>query len=94
MIKLLLDLVAQLGWKVYEMDVKSTFLNAFVQDEIYVEQPEDFMEKVKEDKVYRLRKTLYGLKQAPRAWYSRIECHLIGLDLKRLCLNFIRSNSN
>ena len=66
-IRLLLALAAQLGWKVYQMDVKSTFLNGFLQEEIYVEQPEGFVAKGKEDKVYRLRKALYVLKQAPRA---------------------------
>jgi hypothetical protein len=55
------------------MDVKSTFLNGYVDEEIYVEQPEGFEIPGKEDCVYRLKKALYGLKQAPRAWYSRID---------------------
>jgi hypothetical protein len=55
------------------MDVKSDFLNGYVDDEIYVEQPEGFEVPGKEDKVYRLKKDLYGLKQAPRAWSSRID---------------------
>jgi len=82
-IRLLLALAAQLGWKVYQMDVKSAFLNGFLQEEIYVEQPEGFVEKGKEDKVYRLRKALYGLKQAPRAWYGRIDGHLLGLGFEK-----------
>ncbi|GKV19157.1 hypothetical protein SLEP1_g29451 [Rubroshorea leprosula] len=67
-IKLLVALVANLGWKVYHMDVKSAFLNGILEEEIYVEQPQGFEVAGKEDYVYRLNKALYGLKQAPRAW--------------------------
>jgi hypothetical protein len=55
------------------MDVKSAFLNGYVDEEIYVEQPEGFDVLGREDKDYRLKKSLYGLKQGPRAWYSRID---------------------
>ncbi|WMV25237.1 hypothetical protein MTR67_018622 [Solanum verrucosum] len=84
-IRLLFALTAQLGWKVYQMDVKSTFLNGFLQEEIYVEQPEGFVDKGKEEKVYRLRKELYGLKQAPR-WYGRIDGHLLSLGFEKSLL--------
>ena len=66
-IRLLLPISMQLGWKGHQMDVKSTFLNGILQEEIYVEQLEGFVVEDKEDKVYRLHKALYGLKQAPRA---------------------------
>ena len=69
-IRLLLAIAAQMNWKVYQLDVKSAFLNSLLQEEIYVEQPEGFVVKGKENHVYRLNKPLYGLKQAPRAWYS------------------------
>jgi Reverse transcriptase (RNA-dependent DNA polymerase) len=49
------------------MDVKSTFLNGVLEEEVYVEQPPGYMKAEKESKVLKLRKTLYGLKQAPRA---------------------------
>ena len=65
------------------MDVKSTFLNGILKEEIYVEQHEGFVMEDKEDKVYRLHKALYGLKQAPRAWYSRIDDYFLGLDFKK-----------
>ncbi|KAL0379751.1 UNVERIFIED_CONTAM: Retrovirus-related Pol polyprotein from transposon RE2 [Sesamum angustifolium] len=55
------------------MDVKSAFLNGYIDEEIYVEQPQGFIAKGSEEKVLRLKKALYGLKQAPRAWYSRID---------------------
>jgi hypothetical protein len=72
-IRMVLALVAQYKWIICQMDVKSTFLNGYVDEEIYVEQPKGFEIPGKEDRVYRLKKALYGLKQAPRAWYSRID---------------------
>ena len=54
------------------LDVKSAFLNGFLEEEIYVEQPLGYIEAENEGKVYKLKKALYGLKQAPRAWNTRI----------------------
>ena len=82
-IRLLLAIAAQKGWKVYQLDVKSAFLNGFLEEEIYVEQPEGFVVKGQEDDVYLLKKALYGLKQAPRAWYSRIDEHLMQLGFRK-----------
>ncbi|KAA0055552.1 putative mitochondrial protein [Cucumis melo var. makuwa] len=60
-------------WKVHEMVVKSVFLNGYLEDEIYVEQPPSYANKIEEEnKMCRLKKALYGLKQAPRAWCSCI----------------------
>jgi len=78
-IRLLLAISAQKGWKVFQLDVKSAFLNEVLQEEIYVEQPDGFVIQGAKDKVYLLQKALYGLKQAPRAWYSRIDEHLLNL---------------
>ena len=78
-IRLLLAIAAQKGWKVYQFDVKSAFLNGFLQKEIYVEQPEGFVKKGEEDKVYLIKKALDRFKQAPRSWYSRIDDHLQSL---------------
>jgi hypothetical protein len=78
-IRLVLAIAAQNKWKVFQLDVKSAFLNGILQEEIYVEQPEGFMEQGEEEKVYLLKKALYGLKQAPRAWYSKIDEHLSSL---------------
>ena len=79
---MLFALTAQKEWKTYQLDVKSAFLNGYLQEEIYVEQPKGFQVKGQEEKVYLLKKALYGLKQAPRAWYSRIDEHLqsLGFD--------------
>ncbi|KAH9650285.1 hypothetical protein KPL70_026315 [Citrus sinensis] len=59
-------------WKIFQMDVKSVFLNGFLK-EVYIEQPLGYVVKGHEDKVLRLKKALYGLKQAPRAWNSKID---------------------
>ncbi|XP_025980644.1 uncharacterized mitochondrial protein AtMg00810-like [Glycine max] len=72
---MLLALIAHKRWKVYHLDVKSVSLNGYLQEEIFVEQPEGFQIKGEEQKVYKLKKALYGLKQAPRAWYSKIDDH-------------------
>nr|CAD1832985.1 unnamed protein product [Ananas comosus var. bracteatus] len=57
------------------------FLNGFLDDEIYVKQPQGYEIKDMENKVYRLKKALYGLKQAMRAWYSRIDAHFFKMVL-------------
>ena len=66
-IRILLALTTQKGWKVYDLYAKSAFLNGYLQEEIFVEQPEGFQVKGQEEKVYKQKKALYGLKQAPRA---------------------------
>ncbi|KAL4011632.1 hypothetical protein IC575_028693 [Cucumis melo] len=78
-IRLLFAIAAQKDWKLYQLDVKSAFLNGVLQEEIYVEQPEGCEKQGEGNKVYLLKKALYGLKQAPRAWYSKIDEHLLSL---------------
>ena len=60
-------------WMIHQLDVKSTFLNGELKEEVYLEQPEGFVQKEKEHLVYRLKKALYGLNQAPRSWYEKID---------------------
>jgi hypothetical protein len=55
------------NFKVYQMDVKSTFLNGYIEEELYVEKPEGFSLADNPDYVCKLKKALYGLKQAPRS---------------------------
>jgi hypothetical protein len=71
-IRILLAFSVAKGFKLYEMDVMSAFLNGFLEEEVYVKQPPGFESAEFPHKVYRLRKVLYGLKQAPRAWYGRL----------------------
>jgi len=72
-IRMIISLAAQKKWRIYQMNVKSTFLNGILKEEVYVEQPMGYVVKGQEDKVLKLKKALYGLKQAPRAWNSRID---------------------
>ena len=64
-----------MGCEIHQMDVKTTFLNGVIEEEVYIEQPGGFETHEKRN-VCRLKKSLYGLKQAPRAWYGRIDSYL------------------
>ncbi|GKA98331.1 retrovirus-related pol polyprotein from transposon TNT 1-94 [Tanacetum coccineum] len=67
-IRILLAYACALDFKLFQMDVKSAFLNGFINEEVYVAQPPGFTDSEKPDHVYKLKKALYGLKQAPKAW--------------------------
>lgn len=82
-IRTVLAMAAQLELQVYQLDVKSAFLNGEIEEEVYVDQPEGFMTKGLEEKVCHLKKALYGLKQAPRAWNSKINGYFIESGFKR-----------
>eukprot|EP00253_Pinus_taeda_P027099 PITA_27099 len=76
-VRTVLSIAAQHKWKIYQMDVKSAFLNGVLKEEVYVEQPPGYEVDGQEHKFCKLKKALYGLKQALRAWYSRIDAYLI-----------------
>lgn len=59
------------------MDVKSTFLNDTLEEEVYLGKLAGYVVKRKEDKVYKLKKSLYGLKQTPRVWYKKIDSYFL-----------------
>jgi hypothetical protein len=71
-IRILLAFSVAKGFRLYQMDVKSAFLNWVLEEKVYVRQPPGFESVEFPHKVYRLRKALYGLKQAPRAWYGHL----------------------
>jgi hypothetical protein len=81
-ISILLAYATYLGFKLYQMDVKSAFLNEPINEEVYVEQPLGFEDSEYPNHVYKLSKALYGLKQAPRAWYECLRDILITNGLK------------
>ena len=66
-----------MNFKLYQMDVKSAFLNGFIQEEVYVDQPPGFENHKLPNHVLKLKNALYGLKQAPRAWYERLSKFLL-----------------
>jgi hypothetical protein len=76
-IRILLAYATYHGFKLYQMDVKSAFLNGPIKEEVYVEQPVVFEDSEYPNHVYKLSKLLYGLKQAPRAWYECLRDFLI-----------------
>ncbi|CAM8902838.1 unnamed protein product [Rhodiola kirilowii] len=69
-IRLVLALACHLKFKLFQMDVKSAFMNGFRNNEVYVAQPNRFEDPHHPTHVYWLKKALYGLKQAPKAWYE------------------------
>ncbi|GKV20502.1 hypothetical protein SLEP1_g30621 [Rubroshorea leprosula] len=72
-IRLIISLAAQNKWKIFQMDVKSAFINGSLEEEVCVQQPLGYVVKGEEKKVLKLKKALSGLKQAPRAWNCRID---------------------
>ncbi|GJU41637.1 retrovirus-related pol polyprotein from transposon TNT 1-94 [Tanacetum coccineum] len=76
-VRIFVAYAAHKSFPIYQMDVKMTFLNGPLKEEVYVAQPDGFVDPDHPDKVYRLRKALYGLKQAPRAWYDELSNFLI-----------------
>ncbi|GJZ50793.1 zinc finger, CCHC-type containing protein [Tanacetum coccineum] len=82
-VRLILALAAHHGWQVHHLDVKSAFLHGDLKEEVYVTQPEGFVQQGNSGKVYKLTKALYGLRQAPRAWNVKLDQTLKSLDFKK-----------
>jgi hypothetical protein len=81
-IRMLLAYATSKRFKQYQMDVKSAFLNGYIEKEVYVRQPPGFENPKYLNHVYKLHKALYGLKQAPRAWYERLKAFLLAKGFK------------
>ena len=82
-IRILLAFASMKGFKLYQMDVKSAFLNGYIKEEVYVEQPPGFEDPKYPKHVFKLKKALYGMQQAPRAWYERLSNFLLGKGFSR-----------
>ncbi|KAI3746902.1 hypothetical protein L6452_09344 [Arctium lappa] len=82
-IQIFLFYAAHKNFMVFQMDVKSAFLNGILHEEVYVAQPEGFIDPKNPDHVYVLDKALYGLKQAPRAWYDTLTQFLLASGFKK-----------
>jgi hypothetical protein len=76
-IRILLAYATYHGFKLYQMDVKSAFLNGPIKEEVYVEQPHVFEDSEYSTHVCKLSMALYGLKQVPRAWYECLRDFLL-----------------
>ena len=76
-IRILLALACHLKFKLYQMDVKTAFLNGLLKEDVYMAQPKGFIDPHFSDYVLYLKKALYWLKQALRAWYDRLTQYLV-----------------
>nr|GFA53870.1 copia protein [Tanacetum cinerariifolium] len=96
-IRIFLAYAAHKNMVVYQMDVKITFLKGNLREEVYVSQPDGFVDQDSPNHVYKLKKALYGLKQTPHAWYDMLSLFLISQDLSKGSVDltlFIRRNGN
>ncbi|GJT69334.1 retrovirus-related pol polyprotein from transposon TNT 1-94 [Tanacetum coccineum] len=82
-IRIFLAFAAHMNMVIYQMDVKTAFLNGNLREEVYVSQPDGFVDPDKPNYVYKLKKALYGLKQAPRAWYDMLSSFLLSNDFSK-----------
>ncbi|GJY02395.1 retrovirus-related pol polyprotein from transposon TNT 1-94 [Tanacetum coccineum] len=82
-IRIFIANAASKNMTIYQMDVKTAFLNGELKEEVYVYQPEGFVDPDHPTHVYRLKKDLYGLKQAPRAWYDTLSQFLLANNFSK-----------
>jgi hypothetical protein len=82
-IRTIIALYASMGWKLHQMDVKTTFLNGEIEEEVYIDQPEGFVIHEKKYQVCRLKKALYGVKQDPHAWYEKMNGFMMSLGFNK-----------
>jgi hypothetical protein len=76
-------IAAKMKWKLHQMDIKTTFLNGVIEEEVYIEQPQGFEVEDRKSHVCKLKKALYGLKQASRAWYGWMDSFLTSLGFTK-----------
>nr|GEU36363.1 retrovirus-related Pol polyprotein from transposon TNT 1-94 [Tanacetum cinerariifolium] len=96
-IRIFLAYAAHKNMVVYQMDVKTAFLNGNLREEVYISQPDGFVDPDNPNQVYKLKKALYGLKQAPHAWYDLLSSFLLSQDFSKGSMDptlFIRRNGN
>ncbi|GJW49069.1 retrovirus-related pol polyprotein from transposon TNT 1-94 [Tanacetum coccineum] len=82
-VRIFVAYAAHKSFPIYQMDVKTAFLNGPLKEEVYVAQPDGFVDPDHPGKVYHLRKALYGLKQSPRAWYDELSNFLMPKGLTK-----------
>nr|GEU46435.1 retrovirus-related Pol polyprotein from transposon TNT 1-94 [Tanacetum cinerariifolium] len=93
-VQIFIAYAAHKAFPIFQMDVKTNFLNGPLKEEVYVAQPDGFVDPYHPKKVYQLRKALYGLKQAPRAWYDELSKFLTSKDADHArCIDSHKSTS-
>ena len=78
-VRLVLGIAVSLNWSIRQLDVSNAFLHGYLKEEVYMQQPQGYVNPSKPHYVCRLLKSLYGLKQAPRAWFERFTSQLLHL---------------
>nr|GFA95316.1 retrotransposon protein, putative, unclassified [Tanacetum cinerariifolium] len=91
-IRIFLAYVAHKNMVVYQMDVKTAFLNGNLCEEVYVSQPNGFVDLDNPNHVYKLKKALYGLKQAPHAWYDKLSSFLLSEDFSKVDASMVEKS--
>nr|GEX13785.1 retrovirus-related Pol polyprotein from transposon TNT 1-94 [Tanacetum cinerariifolium] len=86
-VRIFIAFAAYKSFLIFQMDVKTTFLNGPLKEEVYVAQPDGFVDPDHPENVYQLRKALYGLKQAPRAWYDELSKFLTSKGFTKGTIN-------
>ena len=96
-LRILLSIACTMDFKLYQMDVKCAFLNGFLNEEVFVEQPKGFQDPHFPNHVLRLKKAVYEMKQAPRAWYDRLTNYLLDRGFQRGYIDrtlFVKKDEN
>ncbi|GKF78303.1 retrovirus-related pol polyprotein from transposon TNT 1-94, partial [Tanacetum coccineum] len=86
-VRLFVAYAAHKSFPVYQMDVKTAFLNSPLKEEVYVNEPDRFVDPYHLDKVYRLKKAFYGFKQAPKAWHDEFYNFLVSKGFSKGSIN-------
>ena len=84
-VRLLLALAVNYGWDLKQLDVSNAFLHGLLKEEVYMAQPQGYVDPSCSNHVCLLHKALYGLKQTPRAWFERFSTHLLHVGFVDLC---------
>jgi hypothetical protein len=82
-IRAVISIAVEMGWKIHQMDVKTTFLNGIIEEDMYIEHSKGFEVYERYSHVCKLRRALYELKQTPRVWYSWIDNYLQGMGFSK-----------
>ena len=82
-IRTIMVLASMMKWNLHQMDVKTTFLNGVIEEEVCIKQSQGFEVEDRVTHICKLKKDMYGLKQGPRAWYGRIDRFLTSLGFTK-----------